>query len=143
MAAVLGTLALVVTISRHLRVGLGRSRPPSLEGPAHLLQLLASIQVTLYVCQELAERLVAHAPLFGLATDRVLVIGILVQAAVAAFASVLLVVIGRSAELVGRRLSRRRRRQPRPTPRRGTALDRAGPSRLLVASGTIRAPPAG
>jgi hypothetical protein len=101
---------------------------------------LAGFQIAIYLVQEMLERLEAGIPPHALLDGRLLVTGVVVQAAIAVVLAMLLTLAGRAAEAVGRAL--------RPSPRR---LERAGlplldlvvawPSRLLAAGKGSRAPP--
>jgi hypothetical protein len=138
---VLGLLAVVTFLRRHFRSGLrSPKRLPSDEPWAWLAARLALLQVAIFGVQEVVERAVSGSPVGGLATDRLLSIGVLVQIAVAVVAATLLVWLGRAAEAVGRALGGVR--LPRPIrvrvtrPRVGVRLA----SRPRRADG-IRAPP--
>jgi hypothetical protein len=136
---VLGLASVGATLGRRFRAGLGSDRPQPDEHLGRLAGQLAGFQLAIYLVQETLERLEAGIPLHALLDGRLLVTGVVVQAAIALVLAVLLKLAGRAAEAVGRAL--------RPSPRR---LERAGlplldlvvawPSRLLAAGKGSRAP---
>jgi hypothetical protein len=66
---------------------------------------LALLQAAIFAVQEIVERAAVGYPLDSLSTDRLLSIGVLVQAGVAVLVATLLVCLGRAAEAVGRALA--------------------------------------
>jgi hypothetical protein len=142
-AVVLGLGSLGATLARSFRAGLAAGGRPAAEPPGRLAGRLALLQVTIYLVQELIERVAAGAPLAGPVDGRLLLGGIAVQLVVAAALAVALAWAGRVAEVAGRALRRRRlhgsdRRPPLPRP---TGWVR--PAILLAAGLGGRAPPAG
>jgi hypothetical protein len=144
-AMVLGLGSLLATLARHFRAGLRRGHPRAGEPFARLAARLAFLQVTIYLVQELLERVVAGIPLGGPVDARLLLTGVLVQLLVATTLAAGLAWAGRVAEVAGRALARRH--PLRPAPRPGLRLPRpAGwvrPAVLLAAGLGGRAPPAG
>ena len=143
-AIVLGLGSLGATLARSFRAGL-RPRPggaPAGEPLGRLAARLALLQVTIYLVQELIERLAAGVPLWGPVDARLLVAGIAVQLLVAAGLALGLAWAGRVAEVAGRAL---RRRLPRPADHRSARLRPTGwvrPAILPAAGMGGRAPPA-
>jgi hypothetical protein len=139
-ASVLGLASLAATLRRRFRAGLLAGRPQPGERLGRVAVQLAGFQIAIYLVQETLERLEAGIPPHALLDGRLLVTGVVVQAAIALVLAMLLTLAGRAAEAVGRAL--------RPSPRR---LERAGlplldlvvawPSRLLAAGKGSRAPP--
>ena len=138
---VLGLLAVLMFLGRHFHRGLRSPRRPASEEPwAWLAARLALLQITIFAVQEIVERAAVGYPIGGLATDRLLSIGVLVQIVVAVGVATLLVCLGRAAEAVGRVFGRPR--LPRPV-RVAIARPRAA-GRLASRPGRacgIRAPP--
>lgn len=137
-AVVLGLLALVSTTTRHFLRGFRRPARPerALARPERLEWLalrLALLQISIYVVQEVVERLAAGAPVAGVLHDGVLVVGILVQILVACGVALALALLGHAAEAAGRALARliaRAARGPavahRPAPRLRAASRHVG-----------------
>jgi hypothetical protein len=140
-AIVLGLASLGATLARHFRAGLvGRAGPPAREPLARMAGRLAVLQVTIYLVQELIERVAAGVPLGGPIFGRLLFTGIAIQLLVAGVIALGLAWAGRFAEVAGRAL---RTRRLRPDPRPGH-LRPAGwfrPAILLAAGLGGRAPP--
>jgi hypothetical protein len=110
---VLGLLVGVSTIVR--RYGDGRRRrprPPGDEPWARVAARQGLLQTIIFVVQEVLERTVSANPVSLAVTDRLLVVGVLVQLVVAAGMAAALVWLGRVAEAVGRALAGDR--LPRP-----------------------------
>jgi len=138
---VLGLLAVVTFLGRHFHSGLrSRKRPPSDEPWAWLAARLALLQVTIFGVQEVVERAMNGYPVGGLATDRLLSIGVLVQIVVAAVAATVLVWLGRAAQAVGRALGAARPPRPIRVPVTRPRVAVRPVSRPRLADG-IRAPP--
>jgi hypothetical protein len=138
---VLGLLAVVTFLGRHFHSGLrSRKRPPSDEPWAWLAARLALLQITIFGVQEVVERAVNGYPVGGLATDRLLSIGVLVQIVVAAVAATVLVWLGRAAQAVGRALGAARSTRPIRVPVTRPRVAVRPVSRPRLADG-IRAPP--
>jgi hypothetical protein len=138
---VLGLLALVMFVGRHFHRGLrSQRRPPSDEPWAWLASRLALLQVSIFVVQEVVERAVAGSPVGGMTSDRLLLIGVLVQVVLAVLGAALLVWLGRVAAAVGRAFGRER--LPRPI-RLAIARPRVAvrPSSRPRGARGIRAPP--
>jgi hypothetical protein len=139
-AVVLGLASLAATLGRRVRAGLLASRPQPGERPGRVAAQLAGFQVAIYLVQETLERLEAGIPAHALLDGRLLVTGVVVQTAIALVLAVLLTVVGRVAEAVGRAL-RPRPRRAEPTGLPVVDLVVAWPSRLLAAGLGSRAPP--
>jgi hypothetical protein len=141
-AVVLGVLSAAGTVARHLAGGPQHDRGGDGAGSLEALaRRLAALQVGIYLVQEVVERLVAGASVGDLlASPRLLVTGVVVQALVALGAAAVLVVLGRVARVVAAVLAAVARR-PAPRP----AWWPAGPAgRVLCLPGApvgSRAPP--
>jgi hypothetical protein len=110
---VLGLLVAVSTVVRRFGHGLRReSRAPGDEPWARLAARLCLLQTTIFAVQEVLERTVSGHPVSLVVSDRLVLVGLLVQVAVAVLAATLLVWLGRAAEAVGRALAG----TPRPRP---------------------------
>jgi len=139
-ATVLGLASLATILGRRFRAGLVSAPPPPDEHPGRLAGQLAGFQVAIYLVQEAVERLEGGISVHALPVSRLLVIGVIVQTAIALALAVMLVAAGRVAEAAGRAL-RRPPRQPEPAGRPVAGLVGAWPSRLLAAGLGSRAPP--
>jgi hypothetical protein len=139
-AVVLGLASLVATLGRRVRAGLLASRPQPADRLGRVTGQLAGFQLAIYLVQETLERLEAGIPAHALLDARLLVTGVAVQMAIALVLAVLLTVVGRVAEAVGRAL-RPRPRRAEPTGLPVVDLVVAWPSRLLAAGLGSRAPP--
>jgi uncharacterized membrane protein len=110
---VLGLLVAVSTIVRRFDHGLRRQpRAPGEESWAWLAARLCLLQTTIFIVQEVLERTVSGHPVSLVVSDRLVLVGVLVQLAVAVLVAALLVWLGRAAEAVGRALAGAP--QPRP-----------------------------
>lgn len=138
-AVVLGGVALGLTLVRHFRVGWQGRTATSGRRVLPVTQRLACMQVAIFVVQELTERLIVGAPLAGMLQHE-MAAGIAVQIIVAFAGAVLLALVARSAEAVGRALHR-----STPAPQRAGYQRRwqvRGPHVGLVAGSVrSRAPP--
>ncbi len=112
-AIVLGLLSLVSTAARHFLRGFRRPLWPGQglgqRGPERLEWLaarLALLQISIYVVQEVVERLAAGAAVAGVLHDGVLPIGILVQILLACAVALALALLSHAAEAAGRALAR-------------------------------------
>jgi hypothetical protein len=108
-------------------------------GLFHAACRLAMLQVTLFVCLEVGERLAAGAPLRGLIGHDLLPLGLLFQVLVALGLALMLRALATVVEIVARALE-----APRPRPLRAWALPRPAlqPTPLLLSSGWgSRGPP--
>jgi hypothetical protein len=137
-AVVLSLASLAATLWRHLRAGLTPGRSAPAESVGSVAARLAGFQVAIYLVQETLERLEAGVPPHTL--GRLLVLGVGVQVVIAVLSALLLTVVGRAAEAVGRALRRA------PCRREATGLPlldlvAAWPSRLLATGLGSRAPP--
>jgi hypothetical protein len=139
-AVVLGLASLAATLRRRFRAGLLSGRPQPSEHVGRLAGQLAGFQIAIYLVQEALERLEAGIPAHALLDGRLLVIGVVVQTAIAVALAVLLAAASQMAEAAGRAL--------RPPPRHGEPaslpvvdLVVAWPSRLLASGLGSRAPP--
>jgi hypothetical protein len=138
-AVVLGLASLAATLGRRVRAGLLAS-PQQGERLGRVAAQLAGFQVAIYLVQETLERLEVGIPAHALLDGRLLVTGVIVQMAIAVVLAVLLTVVGRVAEAVGRAL-RPRPRRVEPTDLPVVDLVMGWPSRLLAAGLGSRAPP--
>ena len=136
-ALVLGLVSLAATLRSQFRAGLSPGRPVPGESVAGVAGRLAGFQVAIYLVQETLERLEAGVPPHTL--GRLLVVGVVVQVAIAALLTLLLTLAGRAAEAVGRALRRVPRREA--TEPKLVDLVVAWPSRLLATGLGCRAPP--
>ena len=140
-ALVLGVASLAATLGRRFRAGLLASRPQPGEPLGRVAAQLAGFQVAIYLVQETLERLEAGIAPQALLDRRLLVIGVVVQSAIALLLAALVTLAGRAAEAVGRAL----RGSPGRRQRTGLPplldLVVAWPSRLLAAGRGSRAPP--
>jgi hypothetical protein len=136
-ALVLGLVSLAATLRSQFRAGLSPGRPVPGESVAGVAGRLAGFQVAIYLVQETLERLEAGVPPHTL--GRLLVVGVVVQVAIAALLTLLLTLAGRAAEAVGRALRRVPRREA--TGPKLVDLVVAWPSRLLATGLGCRAPP--
>jgi hypothetical protein len=139
-ASVLGLASLAATLRRRVRAGLLAGRPQPSDRLGRVAGQLAGFQLAIYLVQETLERLEAGIPAHALLDGRLLVTGVVVQAAIAVALAVLLTVVGRVAEAVGRAL-RPRPRRAEPTDLPVVDLLVGWPSRLLAAGLGSRAPP--
>ena len=139
-AFVLGLASLATTLRRRFRAGLLASRPQPAERLGRVAGQLAGFQIAIYLVQETLERLEAGIPPHALLDGRLLVTGVVVQAAIALVLAVLVTLAGRAAEAVGRALRPQLCGLERTGP---TMVDLAlaWPSRLLAAGKGSRAPP--
>jgi hypothetical protein len=104
---VLGLLVVVSTIVRRFGDGLRRApRAPGEEPWAWLVARLGLLQTTIFIVQEVLERTVSGNPVSLVVSDRLLVVGVLVQLLVAVVVATVLVWLGRAAEAVGRAFAR-------------------------------------
>jgi hypothetical protein len=107
VAVVLGIVATAGTIVRHLRIGaLTRvSLPGSWEHYRVTALRLAGLQASVFVVQEVVERVHVGSPLSGLLHGGFLAAGLAVQVLVAGVLAVVLTWLGRAAEAIGRALT--------------------------------------
>src|SRR6266498_3278750 len=145
-AIVFGLLAAGTTVVRHFNRGLGRATGRlDVAGPERYDQLacrVAALQAATYVVHEVLERLVAGVPLAELPhLSDLLLTGVAVQVVVAFGVAAVLVLLGRAAEAVGRKLGRAFGARPGQAPTRAPP---ATPRRSRRPNGpaAIRAPPA-
>jgi hypothetical protein len=137
---VLGLASLAATLRRRFRAGLLAGRPQPSDRLGRVAGQLAGFQLAIYLVQETLERLEVGIPVHALLDGRLLVTGVVVQAAMALALAVLLVAAGRVAEAAGRAL-RPRPRRVEPAGRPVVEVVVAWPSRLLAAGRGSRAPP--
>jgi hypothetical protein len=140
-AFVLGLASLGATLARHFRAGLGQAGPSAVEPLGRMAGRLALLQVTIYLVQELIERVVAGVPLGGPVFGRLLLTGIAIQLLVAGALALGLAWVGRVAEVAGRALRTRRRQRPDPRPGHLRPAGWFRPAILLAAGLGGRAPP--
>jgi hypothetical protein len=138
--AALGVAFVAVLAATALGFVRGRGGDESRLGIGGVALRLSVVQVLGFVGLEIVERLVAGASLVHL-TGSLLAVGIGLQVAVACAGAILLRLIGRVAEAVGR--SFRIRPGGRPAPR-AVSLPRGErvPRLLFTHSRSVRAPPA-
>jgi hypothetical protein len=107
VAVVFGVAAFLGTVVRHVRLGaLAATSPPApWERYRSTALKLAALQASIFVVQEVVERLQAGTPIGGLLHGRFLVVGLAVQILLAAAVAIALVVVARAARAVGRALS--------------------------------------
>jgi hypothetical protein len=140
VALVLGLTSAGGVVLRHFRGGLRGERTMGADGVRRLAVLLGSLQVGIFLVQETLERLDAGAPMAGLRTERLLLIGVLVQTLVAAALAIALFFLAKVSAAAGRAL----RRAPVLSSGRSAPLVARTPllhSRLATAGGGSRAPP--
>jgi hypothetical protein len=144
VAVVFGALAATGTVTRHLTNG-ARLEPSVRwwEGFRRSALGLVALQGSIFVVQEVVERLLAGAPVSGLLHGPFLMMGLAVQVLVAAAVALVLACLGRASEALGRAIagaasSRRaassfdllRASFPAMPSRRGSRLTRGPPLRL-------------
>jgi hypothetical protein len=105
LAIACAALAVSGTVVRHIRRALGRW-PASPDRVRTIAIRLAGLQTSLFVVQEVLERLRVGAPLSELERGGFLLIGIAVQIAVAVGIALVLALLGRTAAAIGRALSK-------------------------------------
>jgi hypothetical protein len=102
---VVGLLMVVSMIAGRFRDGL-RQAPRAGDVPwAWLAVRLCLLQTAIFTVQEVLERTVSGHPVSLVVSDRLVVVGVLVQLVLAVVAATLLVWLGRAAEAVGRALA--------------------------------------
>jgi hypothetical protein len=146
-AVVFGAIAVFGTVGRHFirgvrGVGAEGEQPAGWwEGVRRSALRLAALQVSLFVIQEVVERLLAHAPVSSMLHGPFLSIGLALQVLVAAALALVLSFLGRAAEAIGRALAPA---EPvrRATPRYGVAAGRTFASAILLGTRLTRGPPA-
>jgi hypothetical protein len=105
-AAVLGLIAAVRTVAGSFRHGLAMTEPVgTVDRFLHILPRLSVLQVAIFIVQEGLERLLAGAPIATVLHDDILVFGVVVQLAVAAVIALVLTLLGRVADAVGRAIA--------------------------------------
>jgi hypothetical protein len=105
-AGVFGLIAAVRTVGGSFRHGLAMAEPVgTVDRFLHLLPRLSVLQVAIFIVQEGLERLLAGAPIATMVHDDILVIGVVLQLAVAAVIALVLALLGRVAEAVGRAIA--------------------------------------
>ena len=137
-AIAVGVWSAAVLVLRHLR----QRSPDELadRGLLHSACRLAILQVTLFVCLELGERLAAGAPLRGLIGHDLLPLGLVFQVLVALGLALMLRALATVVQIVARTLLE----PPRPRSLRSWALPTPAlqPSPLLLLEGSgPRGPP--
>jgi hypothetical protein len=140
-AVVFGAIAVFGTAGRHFVRGVRGEQPAGWwEGFRRSALKLVALQISLFVVQEIVERLLAGAPVSGLGHGPFLSLGLAVQVLVAAGLALLLSFLGRAAEAIGRALAPIPQAR-RATARRGIAAGRALASSFLAGPRLTRAPP--
>jgi hypothetical protein len=100
---VLGVLVAASTIVRRFNHGRQRQpRAPADEPWTWLAARLGLLQTSIFILQEVLERTVSGNPVSLIHSDRLLVVGVLVQLVMAVVVATTLVWLGRAAEAVGR-----------------------------------------
>jgi len=140
-AIAIGAWSAIVLVVRHLRRNARRDRSRrATEGLIRTALRLAVLQVTLFACLEVGERLAAGAPIRGLLGHDLLPLGLVFQVLVALGLALILRALATAVEVVARALSEPPRLRPLsswPLPR--PALQ---PSPLLLSGGWgARGPP--
>ncbi len=145
-AIVFGAIAVFGTACRHFVRGVrgARGEQPAAgwwEGFRRSALALAALQISLFVVQEVVERLLAGAPVSSLLHGPFLSLGLAVQVLVATALALALSFLGRAALAIGRALAPA---EPvrRVTPRFGIAGVRRFASTVLFGERLTRAPPA-
>ena len=141
-ATVLGLVSIGTTVTGRFRAGAqGQGRhapdPPCTRLAAHL----ALLQATIYLVQEVLERLAVGVPLTDAINGRQLLLGVSVQVLVAVALAVLVTWAGRAAEVAGATFRYRRVARPRPTTDRPRPVAWVRPTLLVAAGHGGRAPP--
>jgi hypothetical protein len=140
VALVLGLASAAGVVVRHFRGGLHGEATIGPEGVRRLAGRLAALQVAIFLLQEILERFEAGAPLTGVRTARLLLVGVLVQILVAAALAIALFLLARVSAAAGRAFRGPIVLSPgRPAAIAGRSL--LLHSRLVVAGGGSRAPP--
>ena len=136
-AIAVGVWSAAVLVLRHFRQR-GREQVPN-RGLLRSACRLAILQVTLFVCLEVGERLAAGAPLRGLIGHDLLPLGLVFQVLVALGLALMLRALATVVEIVGRALEVRR---PRPLRAWSLPTPALQPSPLLLSGGWgTRGPP--
>ena len=135
-AIVLGLGSLGATLARSFRAGLRPQGRPAGEPLGRLAARLALLQITIYLVQELIERLASAFTLWNPVEARLLLIGVAVQLLALGLAWA-----GRAAEVAGRALRRRRAARPDARAARPRPTGWVRPAILLAAGLGGRAPP--
>ncbi len=137
-AALLGVWSVAVLIVRHVR---GPQRGVTEDGLLRSASRLAGVQLLLFGCVEVAERLLSAAPLAGLLNHGLIPLGLAIQILVAFGLALLIRGLASTAEFIARQLKRPptvRSLRAGPLP---TAPPRPGLPLLSGAWG-LRGPPA-
>jgi hypothetical protein len=137
MAIAVGVWSAGLLVLRRFRRTRREDQPEG--GLFHSACRLAILQVTLFVCLEVGERLAAGAPLRGLIGHDLLPLGLVFQVLVALGLALMLRALATVVEIVARALE-----APRPRPLRAWSLPRPAlqPTPLLLTGGWgSRGPP--
>ena len=140
VALVLGLASALSVVVRQFRGGLRGERTMSADDVPRLAARLAALQYSIFLLQEILERLDVGAPLGGARTGRLLLVGVLVQTLVAAALAVALFLLARVSAAAGRAFHR----PISITAGRPVSVawhSPLVPGRLVVAGGGSRAPP--
>ena len=141
-AIVFGATAAFGTAGRHFVRGIrGEQTAAWWEGFRRSALRLAALQIILFLVQEAVERMLAGAGVSSLLHGPFLSLGLSVQVLVAAGLALLLSLLGRTAEAIGRALGPAAPLR-RATARYGIAAGRSFGSSFLTAPRLTRAPPA-
>jgi len=140
VALVLGLASALAVVVRQFRGGLRGERTMSAHGVPRLAAGLAALQVSIFLIQEVLERLDAGAPIASVQTWRLLSVGVLIQVLVAAALAVALFLLGRASAAAGRAF-RRPISLSAGRPVSAAWHSPVVPGRLVVAGGGSRAPP--
>jgi hypothetical protein len=140
VALVLGLASALAVVVRQFRGGLRGERTMSAEGVPRLAARLVALQVSIFLLQEILERLDTGAPLRSVVTMRLLLVGVLIQALIATALAVALFLLARVSAAAGRAFARPVSLSAgRPVSAAWRSPLVAG--RLVVAGGGSRAPP--
>jgi hypothetical protein len=134
LAIACAVLAFANTIVRHVRLALGRGAPDEARSVRSTGIRLAALQASLFVVQEVLERLRVQDPLSILGQGRLLLIGISIQMVVALAIALMLALLGRTAAAIARAVTRLPNRTSselhRPGPAVVAPVQRTGRARL-------------
>ena len=140
VAVVLGLATALAVVVRQFRGGLRGERTMGADGVPRLAACLAALQVSIFLVQEILERLDVGARLVSLQTGRLLLVGVLIQVLIATALAFALFLLARVSAAAGRAFHR----PAAPSAGRSAVPAWRSPvlrSRLVVAGGGSRAPP--
>jgi hypothetical protein len=140
VALVLGLTSALAVVARQFHGGLRGERSMGVDGVPRLAGRLAALQVSIFLLQEILERLDVGVPIGGVRTGRLLLVGVLIQTLVATALAIALFLLARVSAAAGRAFHR----PAALSVGRSAAPAWRSPvlrSRLVVAGGGSRAPP--